>query len=64
MAPGARSLNCAGPGTASKPLPEAREGWTKLPRRRGGCAFAELLEQPIPKIRSCLNGQLRHSGVT
>eukprot|EP00969_Alexandrium_andersonii_P353087 15439092-Alexandrium_andersonii.AAC.1 len=61
MASGVRSFICAGPGTTSESLPEAPEGWTKRPCGRTGGASAELLEQRSPKIRSCLNIQLRHS---
>eukprot|EP00969_Alexandrium_andersonii_P216467 9560824-Alexandrium_andersonii.AAC.1 len=60
-APGARSLNCAGPDTASKSLPTAPEGWTKRPGGRAGGVFAELLEQRTPTFRRCLNSQLRNT---
>eukprot|EP00969_Alexandrium_andersonii_P144662 6397165-Alexandrium_andersonii.AAC.1 len=40
MAPGVRSLNCAGPGTASKSLPEVAQGWRKRPVGRARGAFA------------------------
>eukprot|EP00969_Alexandrium_andersonii_P099456 4388348-Alexandrium_andersonii.AAC.1 len=59
MVPGARILKCAGPGLASKPPTKAPEGSTKRPGGRAGGAFAELLEQPSPEFRSCLNSQLR-----
>eukprot|EP00969_Alexandrium_andersonii_P296989 13124390-Alexandrium_andersonii.AAC.1 len=65
MAPGVRSLNCMGPGTASTSLPEALDGVSCAGfsrrcriRRRGGPAGAlEALS------RSCLNCGLRISEV-
>eukprot|EP00969_Alexandrium_andersonii_P210028 9278129-Alexandrium_andersonii.AAC.1 len=51
MVPGARILNCAGPGMASKPLPKAPEGSMNWPGGRAGGAFAELLEHASPKSR-------------
>eukprot|EP00969_Alexandrium_andersonii_P047582 2087953-Alexandrium_andersonii.AAC.1 len=45
MAPGVRSLNCVGPGTASESLPAAPKGGLCT-----GGAFAELLEQQTPKV--------------
>eukprot|EP00969_Alexandrium_andersonii_P250328 11063064-Alexandrium_andersonii.AAC.1 len=52
MAPGVRSLNCTGPGRASRSLSEAPEGLAKRPCGRAGGAFEELLEQPTPKLRT------------
>eukprot|EP00969_Alexandrium_andersonii_P018132 793442-Alexandrium_andersonii.AAC.1 len=47
---------------ASTSPPESPKGRAKRPRRRTGGALVELLEQPTPKFRSCLDERPRKFG--
>eukprot|EP00969_Alexandrium_andersonii_P291222 12873744-Alexandrium_andersonii.AAC.1 len=61
MALDVRTLNCAGPGTASTSPPEAPEPGGHAGGGHAGGALAEFLDQPTPKLRRRWNKRLRDS---